>query len=344
MNKFFTIIIPTYNSKKLEFGLKSIESQSIKDEIEVIIVDDNSSDKEYFKLLNNFTFDYKIIENKENLGPGGARQVGIDAAQGQWITFLDHDDAFSPDCFTLIKNEIINSNCKALFQTSSLVAKDFTFTKTGEYTISEKDTWLHGRFFNKKYLQRNGIRFHTKLIAQEDIYFCALVTNIIALDPNYSDELIVSSPIVSYYWFLWEDSTSHLEYEQKNYIVYYFKDFITSNYDVYRFCYNLYPSEEYKRRKLTSTFIYCYLYYEKFRSEYKNTNKDISHMLKHTKDFKNIIFKELNIDNDGLINLLYNKKDCAEIFVEAFMKVNECYGDFFIPEVSIKDFVYLLDK
>ena len=55
MSKFFTVVIPTYNSKKIEFGLNSIESQSIKDDIEVIIVDDNSSDKNYLKLLNNYS-------------------------------------------------------------------------------------------------------------------------------------------------------------------------------------------------------------------------------------------------------------------------------------------------
>ena len=80
MSKFFTVIVPVYNPTRLEQALDSIESQSNKEDIEVIIVDDNSTNKEYQKLLSKYTFDYNLIENTENQGPGLARQIGMNNA------------------------------------------------------------------------------------------------------------------------------------------------------------------------------------------------------------------------------------------------------------------------
>ena len=57
-----------------------------------------------------------------------------------------------------------------------------------------------------------------------------------------------------------------------------------------------------------------------------------------------IEFLKRIINNEEFINILYNKIDCAEIFLEASIKINQCYGDCFIPEISLKDFIYLLDK
>ena len=95
MNKFFSIIIPTYNPTKIQRCFDSIESQNLNNDIEVILVDDNSTDKSYLSLLKNYTFDYKLIENKETCYQGVARQIGLDAATGEWVTFLDPDDDFA---------------------------------------------------------------------------------------------------------------------------------------------------------------------------------------------------------------------------------------------------------
>ena len=106
-NKFFSIIIPTYNSKKIQPAYDSIEKQTIKDLIEVIIVDDNSAEDQHLKMLKNYTFDYKIVKNIENKGPGVSRQIGIENSCGKWFTFLDHDDEFiNAEVFERIKKTL----------------------------------------------------------------------------------------------------------------------------------------------------------------------------------------------------------------------------------------------
>ena len=88
---FFSVIIPTYNpDDKIVVLLNSIIANQCKDEIEVILADDCSTID-----LNNIIEIYpelniKIIVNQKHAGfPRMGRQNGLDAAQGEWITFAD---------------------------------------------------------------------------------------------------------------------------------------------------------------------------------------------------------------------------------------------------------------
>lgn len=94
-----SLIIPVYNVEKyVEKCLQSVERQTYKD-IEVIIVNDGSTDNshkivdEYVKKNENFQC-YSI----ENRGLGGARNYGMEQAQGEYVCFLDSDDYIASDC------------------------------------------------------------------------------------------------------------------------------------------------------------------------------------------------------------------------------------------------------
>lgn len=344
-NYFFSVIIPTYESKRLKPGLDSIEAQQNKEDIEVIIVDDNSTDKTYLDILNNYSFHYKVIYNEKNLGPGGARQVGLDAATGQWITFLDHDDAFNPNCFSPLKELIQKSKCEAIFETQIIVAKDDQWIKTGEYAVSAEDCWLHGRFFNRKFLLKNGIRFHTKIFAQEDIYFCAISAGVAALSEELQENGIVTSPIITYYWYLWEDSTSHQKKNGRSYLMNYFQDFITSNYDTMKFLDNRFHNEQLKRIKLTSCLMYSYLFYEKYYYSYNilsQNNISLDDVFNYIKEFKAIMLKELNINNEELLSLM-NEGSSAEMYYTFSQKINESLDGYFIPQHTLKEFLLMLE-
>lgn len=344
-NYFFSIIIPTYESKRLKHGLDSIEAQLNKEDIEVIIVDDNSTDKTYLDILNNYSFHYKIIYNEKNLGPGGARQVGLDAANGQWITFLDHDDAFNPNCFFALKELIEKSQCKAIFETQIIVAKDDQWVQTDQYTISNEDCWLHGRFFNREFLIKNGIRFHTKIFAQEDIYFCAISAGVAILDEELQKNGIMNSPLITYYWYLWEDSTSHQKKNGRSYLINYFKDFIVSNYDVMKFLDNRFHNQQLKKIKLISSLMYCYLFYEKYYYHYNILCKDksikLDDVFNYIKDFKAIVLKELNINDEELISLMH-EEESAEMYYTFSQKINESLENFFIPQHTLTEFLLML--
>ena len=88
-----SIIIPVYNTAKyLHKCLSSIINQSYKD-FEVICVDDGSTDNSLAVLQDYQKIDDRIIiVSRENGGVSKARNIGIEHASGEYITFIDSDD------------------------------------------------------------------------------------------------------------------------------------------------------------------------------------------------------------------------------------------------------------
>ena len=89
-----SIIIPVYNSEKaLRRCLDSILAQTMTD-YECLLIDDGSTDSsgricdEYAAKDERFR-----VFHKENGGVSSARNVGLDNAKGEWITFVDSDDS-----------------------------------------------------------------------------------------------------------------------------------------------------------------------------------------------------------------------------------------------------------
>lgn len=93
-----TFVIAAYNSA--DTIAAAVESALAQDEVtlEVVVVDDQSSDntREVVSGLTQQDARVRLIALERNLGPGGARNAGIDAAVGRWIAVLDSDDVIQP--------------------------------------------------------------------------------------------------------------------------------------------------------------------------------------------------------------------------------------------------------
>jgi len=88
------IIIPAYNpGKYLVDAIDSCLAQEYKD-YTITVIDDNS-DEDIKKMLASYP-DVNYIRNDKNLGPGGARNVGIRATSAPLISLLDSDDIMHP--------------------------------------------------------------------------------------------------------------------------------------------------------------------------------------------------------------------------------------------------------
>ena len=90
-----SVIIPVYNAAEfLGQGLDSLLNQTLHD-IEIICVNDGSSDKslEILKEYEKKDSRIKVID-QENQGAGAARNNGMAIAQGEYLSFLDADDFF----------------------------------------------------------------------------------------------------------------------------------------------------------------------------------------------------------------------------------------------------------
>lgn len=90
---FFSVIIPTHNRREtLGRALKSVMEQTFND-YEIIVVDDASTD-DTKKYLENFNV--KLISFNENKGVSIARNEGAKVSSGEYLAFLDSDDAWEP--------------------------------------------------------------------------------------------------------------------------------------------------------------------------------------------------------------------------------------------------------
>lgn len=90
-----SIIIPAYNAGKyLEHCVSSCEEQNIpQDEFEIIVVNDGSKDNTW-EVAENLANKYSNVKvfSKQNGGSSSARNLGLDNAKGDYITFVDSDD------------------------------------------------------------------------------------------------------------------------------------------------------------------------------------------------------------------------------------------------------------
>lgn len=91
-NDKVSVIIPLYNNEKYIVNcIDSVLNQKYKN-IEIIIVDDGSTDNSYELVKNKYKNNEIIFIKQTNKGPSAARNKGITYATGKWIMFLDSDD------------------------------------------------------------------------------------------------------------------------------------------------------------------------------------------------------------------------------------------------------------
>lgn len=98
MNNYnYTIIIPHKNLPELL--LRCLQSIPKREDVQIIIVDDNSIDADTYleRYPELSSSNVEIYFTKEGKGAGYARNVGLLHSQGEWVLFADSDDYFFPD-------------------------------------------------------------------------------------------------------------------------------------------------------------------------------------------------------------------------------------------------------
>lgn len=111
VNELISIIVPVYNVERfLDRCIKSLTSQTYQN-IEIILVDDGSTDN-CPQICDDFAKKDKRIRaiHKANGGLSSARNVGIDAAKGEYISFVDSDDYIAADMIERAYRAIAGQN------------------------------------------------------------------------------------------------------------------------------------------------------------------------------------------------------------------------------------------
>lgn len=111
-----SVVIPAFNAEQtIKKAVVSLLNQTFSD-IEIIIIDDGSKDSTFAKCkeLQKNDSRIKIIQSL-NKGPSEARNLGIKAAQGEYIGFLDADDYIEPDMYEILYKVMLQSEVKVAF-------------------------------------------------------------------------------------------------------------------------------------------------------------------------------------------------------------------------------------
>jgi succinoglycan biosynthesis protein ExoO len=120
-----SVIIPAYNAEKyIAKAIQSVLKQTL-DNLEIIIVDDNSTDSTVAIARSYSDPRIKVLTNSENMGAAFSRNRAIKAASGPWIALLDADDWY-------IQNRLEKLLAVANFEGADMVADDIYHINEGE--------------------------------------------------------------------------------------------------------------------------------------------------------------------------------------------------------------------
>lgn len=107
LNSFSIVTCNYNNSEYIDDFFKSFifDFKNYEEKLEVIVVDDCSTDNSIQvikKWVSKYPQTIKLIQNKENKGVSASRNIGLDVAEKQWVSFIDIDDFFSEGFFCKI--------------------------------------------------------------------------------------------------------------------------------------------------------------------------------------------------------------------------------------------------
>ncbi|MGN0231004.1 MAG: glycosyltransferase family 2 protein [Muribaculaceae bacterium] len=181
-----SVIVPVYNAEQwLERCIDSIVAQTYTD-WELLLVDDGSADRSGDICDRYAAADPRIRAfHKPNGGVSSARNLGLDNASGEWITFVDADDYIEPRFLESFTGNLdtdliiggatilnISNGCKASELAKLPIGKVSNIKEFLEKFLNHpllSGPW--GKLFRTDIIKNNSIRFNTSLRLGEDQYF-----------------------------------------------------------------------------------------------------------------------------------------------------------------------------
>lgn len=186
-----SIIIPAYNVEKyIEKCLKSILEQTYKN-IEVIVVDDGSTDKTAQLIDSISKQDDRIqVIHKENSGVSAARNSGIEISTGDYLVFVDGDDYLAEDYVEYMLSLVEKTGSDFCLSKCCYTRKDEK--QTENYYIEKLDpeeatalllspaviVGCWNKIFKRSLIIKNKLRFSTTLFYGEGLSFITTVSQI----------------------------------------------------------------------------------------------------------------------------------------------------------------------
>ena len=99
-----SVVVPVFNAGPgVDRCMRSLRAQTLQD-IEIVVVDDRGDDGSMEAVARHASQDprIRVVRNERNMGAGPSRNAGIEAASGEYLSFVDPDDFVSPDFLELL--------------------------------------------------------------------------------------------------------------------------------------------------------------------------------------------------------------------------------------------------
>lgn len=208
MTPLVSFIIPIYNSERYIRTLLDKLNKQVKDNIEIILIDDGSKD-----LSANICVNYKESNEKfkffsqENRGASSARNNGINNARGEYIVFLDSDDFIADNYVQTICDLCKDSDADIIqfdyyygseekgykLNRSDLSEGIISYDIYYKFLIMQKSNQPWNKIYKRKIIQEHKILFDTTMILGEDLLFTINVM-------EYAKKIEIVHTAIYYYY------------------------------------------------------------------------------------------------------------------------------------------------
>lgn len=325
-----SIIIPVYNtSKYLKKCITSISNQSLR-EIEIICVNDGSTDNSLEILEKMAQEDERIkIINKKNEGPSKARNVALKIAKGKYYLNIDSDDWIEQEYLKDIYDRAEKDNlditiCDAIFDfvkdknrnyiLKDLSVEDREILSGDEYiTIFFKNNF-YGYTWNK--LIKREIYVLNNILYPENIFYREDVEVLLRL--AYFSKKIGKLNRAYYHYIQWENNVVNKVNEKK------FYDLVNSFSNLESFFIN-YSNNIYDKIKRRKIFDMLYLIFNEKLENLSGYNEIIKILSNEVKK-NNFIFKRKEEDSLKMVILfdilkIFNKVSFIKLLIKLYKSI-----------------------
>lgn len=185
-----SIIVPIYNGQAyIKKCIQSLTSQTYSN-IEILCIDDGSTDSSLDILTNLAQQDQRIIIiHQNNSGVSAARNTGLKAASGEYIMFCDMDDWYEPDMCLEMNKIIKKENVDLVVCNTNIIEKDDfnrdiryfknQFNKKQKLTlpiIQKMNVVLWNKIYKKSLIDKYKIKFPEKCENDDDCFFMQYIS------------------------------------------------------------------------------------------------------------------------------------------------------------------------